>query len=102
NFYRGVINLRGQIITVLDLRFFFGLDVPAEASITAEVVLAQVGRLQLALLADEIKGVVNMPAPEIKAVEHLPYALGITPERLIVLNLKQIFEDERLVVGTAL
>jgi hypothetical protein len=43
--------------------------------------------------------VVNLPAPEIKAVEHLPYALGITSDHMTVLNLKQIFEDERLIVG---
>jgi purine-binding chemotaxis protein CheW len=99
NFYRGVINVRGQIITVLDLRLFFSLSGPETVSLPGEIVLAQVGTMQLALLAQQIHGVVDLTAAEIKTVEHLPYGLGITRDRTIILNLKQLFEDERLVVG---
>ncbi len=99
DFYRGIINLRGQIITVLDLRLFFGLGGTEVADQPEEIVLAQVGTLQLALLAHHIRGVVSYAASEIKSVEQLPYALGITQDRTLVLNLSQLFDDDRLVVG---
>jgi purine-binding chemotaxis protein CheW len=98
-FYRGVINLRGQIITVLDLRLFFGFQGPETVSLPGEMVIVQAGGLQLALLAKQIQGVVSLAPGEINAVENLPYALGITGDRTIILNMKQLFEDERLVVG---
>ena len=99
NFYRGVINVRGQIITVLDLRLFFGLTGPETMSLPGEIVLAQVESLQLALLAQQIHGVVALTAAEIKSVEHLPYAMGITRDRTVILNLNLLFEDKRLLVG---
>lgn len=99
NFYRGVINLRGKIVTVLDLRLFFGLNTPDTLNLPGEIVITQAGNLQLALLAQQIKGVVSLAASEIKSVEHLAYAIGITRDRTIVLNINQLFEDTRLVVG---
>jgi purine-binding chemotaxis protein CheW len=99
NFYRGVINVRGQIITVLDLRLFFGLTGPETVSLPGEIVLAQVESLQLALLAQQIHGVIALTPPEINPVEHLPYAMGITRDRMVILNLRQLFEDKRLLVG---
>jgi purine-binding chemotaxis protein CheW len=100
-FYPGVINVRGQIITVLDLRRFFGLIIAADAAAPSEVVLAQASGLRLGLLAHRIHGVETLPDSEIKAVEHLPYAYGITADRLIVLNLTQLFEDQGLIVGAS-
>lgn len=99
DFYRGIINLRGQIITVLDLRLFFGLPRTETTNAPQEIVLAQVGSLQLALLAHEIRGVVSFPVSEIKSVEQLPYAVGIAQDHTIILNLSQLFDDDRLVVG---
>jgi chemotaxis signal transduction protein len=98
-FYPGVINARGQIVTVLDLRHFFGLIIPPDAPMPTEVVMAQSGRLRLGLLAHHIHGVESLPNSEVKSVEHLPYAYGVTKDRLIVLNLAQLFEDQRLIVG---
>ncbi len=100
NFYRGVINLRGQIITVLDLRPFFGLSSPDADDLPGEIIIVQAAKLHLALLAKQIYGVVSLPSSEIKPVEHLPYAFGVTWDRTVILNLAQLFEDGRLVVGT--
>lgn len=98
-FYRGVINVRGQIITVLDLRPFFGLDATEEVIVADEVVMVKAGQLHLALLAHQVLGVSTLSPSVITPVDQLPYAHGVTKDRLIVLNLQQLFENERLIIG---
>lgn len=98
-FYPGVMNARGQIVTVLDLRHYFGLNIPSDAPMPSEVIQVQSGRLRLALLTHRVRGIENLPDTDIFPVEHLPYAYGVTRNRLIVLNLAQLFEDQRLIVG---
>lgn len=98
-FYRGVINVRGQILTVLDLRAFFGLDATEEVIVADEAVLVHSGHLHLALLAHQVMGITNLAPAAITPIEHLPYAHGVTRERIIVLNLPLLLEDERLIIG---
>jgi purine-binding chemotaxis protein CheW len=99
SFYRGVMNVRGQIISVLDLRLFFQVPVEERTAFPREVVIARSGRLEIGLLAHQAKGIETVPTSTIKNVEHMPYALGITPERLILLDIPQLFADERLIIG---
>lgn len=99
DFYRGVMNLRGQIITVFDLRLFFGLPVTDADPLPGEVVVVHSGALHLGFLTHEIIGIANIAADEINPIENLRYAQGITADRTIVLNLKSLLDDERLIVG---
>src|SRR5688572_3128570 len=77
-FYQGVINVRGQIITVVDLRNFFQIAASDEIAPPNEVVIVHAGRLEMALLAHHVMGVESIPLSDIKPVEHMPYALGLT------------------------
>jgi purine-binding chemotaxis protein CheW len=87
HFYRGVVNVRGQVITVLDLRLFFDMVVPDESATSCE------------LVAHHVEGVVVIPINEIEAVDHVRHADGVTADRLVLLNIERLFEDTRLVVG---
>jgi purine-binding chemotaxis protein CheW len=98
-FYRGIINVRGQILSVLDLRVLFQIPVDDGADTPGEVITVRSGRLDIALLARQVNGVKTIPASAIKNVDHMPYALGITPERVILLDIPQLFADERLIIG---
>lgn len=95
-FYRGVVNVRGQVITVMDLRLFFNMN--AEDRLPPELILVKAQRLELALLADHIEDVVIVPHSEIEPVE-MRYAHGVTSAGLVVLDTKQLFSDDRLIVG---
>jgi purine-binding chemotaxis protein CheW len=97
-FYRGVINVRGQIVTVMDLRPFFGIAAEDEIVAPRELVLARANRLDIGLLAHEIKGVVRLLPSKIKPLEHMPYTVGVTSDQVTVLNINQLFEDNRLIV----
>ena len=100
-FYRGVINARGQIVTVMDLRLFLDVQTTDEYTPPNEVIIVQAGELRLGLLAHRVEGVEAVPASSIKSLEHLPYSQGVTPDHLIVLNLVRLFEDPRLMVGAS-
>lgn len=93
-FYRGVVNIRGQIITVLDLRVFF--EMPAD-DLPAELVVVEAKGLRLGLLAHRIEDV--LPVAEYSPVDDLRYARGLTADGLILLDIPRLLEDERLIVG---
>ena len=97
-FYRGVVNIRGQITSVLDLRLFFEMTVD-EQSRPRELVIVQANKLEIGLLADHVEGVMTIPHEAIEPLEDTHYALGITMERQIVLDVEQMFTDDRLIIG---
>ncbi len=98
-FYRGVINLRGRIITVMDLRLFFEMAVAEGQPEPNELVVIQSHHLEIGLLAHQINGVTTVPLADIQPVEHMPFVQGMTKDRLVVINVAQFLEDERLIVG---
>jgi purine-binding chemotaxis protein CheW len=97
NFYSGVVNVRGQIISVLDLRAFFGMDV-SEKFPKPELVLVGSGDMILALLAERVDDVETIPRTMVEPVE-MNYARGISQSRLILLDILSLLNDERLIVG---
>jgi purine-binding chemotaxis protein CheW len=98
DFYRGVVNIRGRIVTVMDLRRFFGLAVAETEAPPGELVLVQAHHLEIGLLAHQVNGVTTVPLSAIKPVEHMPYLIGMTGQ-ITVLHIAQLFEDERLIIG---
>lgn len=98
-FYRGVMNVRGRLVTIMDLRYFFDIVPEAETEPPAEIVIVRSKQLEIGLLAHQVNGMVSIPLATIRPIEHMPYMLGMTGGRIVVLNLVQLFEDERLIVG---
>ena len=102
-FVRGIINVRGRILPVLDLKRFF--DLP-EQGITDmhRVILVQGHDLELGLLADVVVGVRTLRADSLES--SLPtltgirgdYLKGVSVERLIVLDLGRILADPKILV----
>ena len=102
-FVLGIMNLRGEIRAVIDLKKFF--DLPA-AGITElnKIILIERGDIRLGILADAIRGVRNIPLSDLQSA--LPtltdvradYLLGITSDRLVVLDPAKILSDKRIVV----
>ena len=63
---RGVLNLRGEVVTVLDLRTILGLE-PAEVTETSRNVVVRSESEQVGLLVDRVADVVTVSAAEIEA-----------------------------------
>jgi purine-binding chemotaxis protein CheW len=65
DFVKGVINLRGKVIPVVDLRLKFGM---AEAEHTEEtcIIVVNVGTVEMGILVDKVSEVLNILGNEIE------------------------------------
>jgi len=102
-FVLGIVNVRGRILPVLDLKKFF--DLP-EKGLTDlhRIILVRGNDLELGLLADVVVGVRSISAESLQP--SLPtltgvrsdYLKGVTAERLVVLDLARILADPKIIV----
>ncbi|MBZ0293298.1 MAG: chemotaxis protein CheW [Anaerolineae bacterium] len=99
-FYRGVVNVRGQVVTVLDLRLFFNVNVAEESVSPTELVVVEANNLTIGLLAHDVQDVVTVSQEQVEAMESMPYTLGVTPDHLVVLSIEMLLKDDRLWVGS--
>lgn len=67
DFIEGVINLRGKIIPVIDLRNRFGLEQKVETDKT-RVVVADAGGQTIGLVVDSVSEVVNLPKDQVDPI----------------------------------
>ena len=102
-FVLGVINVRGQIFAVIDIKKFFDLPEKGLTDLNKVMIVNSDG-MQLGVLADVILGVREIAEEEIQP--SLPtltgiraeYLLGVTKERLAVLDVRKILSDPNIVV----
>ena len=99
HFYRGVVNVRGQVITLMDLRLFFDVSVADDANPPGELVVVRAANLEIGFLAHHIEGVQAIPFEMVEPVENMRYAWGVTRKQLVLLDVERLLEDEQLVVG---
>jgi purine-binding chemotaxis protein CheW len=102
-FVLGLINVRGQILTVLDIRKFF--DLPQKGITNAnKVLILRTPEMEVGILADEILGMRWIPLHDLQP--SLPtltgiraeYLRGVTSDRLVVLDAARILSDKRIIV----
>lgn len=97
-FYRGVCNIRGKIITVMDLRYFLGMPVdPADSP--QELLVIAANNLEIGILAHHVHDVVTIPVNAVEILEDMRFTFGMAPGRLVLLDFARMFEDERLIIG---
>lgn len=102
-FVLGIMNVRGQILAVVDLRRFFALPISGLTELN-KVIILRSDSMELGLLADAILGVRILPLAEIQpplltlAGVGKEYLKGISTAGLIVLDAARIVADEKLIV----
>jgi purine-binding chemotaxis protein CheW len=102
-FVLGIVNLRGEIVSVIDVRRFFDLPTNGLPDLNKVIVLES-GNMVFGILADVILGVRRIPPAEIQPA--LPtltgirerYLKGITRERTVILDAERLLTDEGIVV----
>jgi purine-binding chemotaxis protein CheW len=103
-FIAGVVNVRGRITVVIDIHKFFGLATRGLVDLH-HVILVRGGGLELGVLADAIVGVRARASedlqPALPASAGVPadYVLGMTAERVLVLDLPRMLADPRIIVN---
>ncbi|PIZ30281.1 MAG: chemotaxis protein CheW [Alphaproteobacteria bacterium CG_4_10_14_0_8_um_filter_53_9] len=108
DFVEGVINLRGQIIPVVDLRKRFGLS-PAELSDDSRVIVVELNsHMAIGLIVDAVREVERLPADTIVPPPALvagsigsEYIKGISnheDKMIIHIDMRKVFSVEELEV----
>jgi purine-binding chemotaxis protein CheW len=105
---KGVINLRGKVIPVLDLRAKFGLE-PQEYSARTCIIVTQVrgeaGPMQVGIIVDAVSEVLNVVPSEIEDTPSFggdlptPYLLGmakIKDKVKILLDIDQVVTPQEM------
>jgi len=106
SFVLGIINVRGQIVSVVDLRKFFDLPDRGLTDLNRAIVLHHAD-MEFAILADLILGVRNVPMPDIQS--SLPtltgirseYLKGVTSDGMVILDTGKILSDGKIVIHEA-
>jgi purine-binding chemotaxis protein CheW len=102
-FVVGIVNVRGRITPVIDIKKFF--DLPDKGLTDLHrIILVRGNDLELGLLADLTVGVRSIPIASLQT--SLPtftgirgeYLKGVTAERLIVLDVDRILADPKIIV----
>lgn len=103
-YVKGVINLRGRIIPVIDLRLKFGFD-EAEYDKETCIIVVSIEDVLVGIIVDTVSEVVDIPTDDIEqspsfgANTPTEYLLGMgkVKERVIILlNVEQVFSEQEI------
>ncbi|HHY74646.1 MAG TPA: purine-binding chemotaxis protein CheW [Bacillus bacterium] len=101
-FVKGVMNLRGVVTPIIDLRNRFGIE-EAEYSESTRIIIVGVGDMEVGLIVDAANDVVDIPEeaieppPEVVGsieVEYLNGVAKLDKRLLILLNLEKVLNTE--------
>ena len=105
-FLRGVINLRGSVVPVIDLRLILGMP-SIEKTIDTCIIIAEVNMrgeaLYLGMMADSVEEVINIdpaqiaPPPELGVMLHTDFIRGMGKRGegfFIILNIDRVLSGE--------
>lgn len=102
-FVLGIVNLRGEILSVIDIKKFFDLPGKGLTDLNKVIVL-QSGNMVFGILADAIVGVrhilltgIQPSLPTLTGVRQ-DYLQGVTTERTVILDASRLLTDEGIVV----
>jgi purine-binding chemotaxis protein CheW len=102
DFVEGVINLRGEVIPVIDLRKRFGLA-EVERNDESRIIIVEVESRMVGLIVDSVSEVIRIQnsdiqdSPDQVAGKHTELIVGVgkvSGRLLIILNLEQILTSE--------
>jgi purine-binding chemotaxis protein CheW len=108
NFMRGIINVRGSVIPVIDLRLKFGMSETIPKATTRIIVMdieRENGNLVIGSLADSVKEVIEItpdqvePPPDMGTRWKKDYILGVGQyheEFIMLLDIKKLFSVSEL------
>ncbi len=103
-FVLGIINIRGQIISVIDLKKFFDLPEKGLGDLNKVIILTS-EKMEFGILADAVLTVRRIPVNELQpSLSTLTgiredYLKGIARDRTVILDGKRLLADRDLVVN---
>lgn len=104
NFVKGIICLRGEIISVLDIKTFFNLQFQGITDLN-RVIILRLNEMAFGILADKILNVENIFSSHLhKSLLSSnsilgDYILGVTSDRLTVLDGYKFLTEDKIIVS---
>jgi purine-binding chemotaxis protein CheW len=103
-FVLGIVNIRGQIISIIDLKKLFNLPEKGLGELN-KVIIIHNERMEFGIMADIIEGTQSVPPEDILATPLTltgigeKYLKGVTREHIIILEAENILNDEKIIVN---
>lgn len=102
-FVLGIVNVRGEILSVIDLKKFFDLPEKGLTDLNKVIVLRS-ENMQFGILADAVIGArrirlagIQPSLPTLTGVREA-YLKGVTTERTVILDAEKLLADETIIV----
>jgi purine-binding chemotaxis protein CheW len=103
SFVLGLINVRGEILSVIDIKKFFDLPEKGLSDLN-KVLIVRAGQMEVGILADTILSVRSIAVDEIQPA--LPtltgiradYIKGVTKDAVVILDVEEMLSDKRILV----
>jgi purine-binding chemotaxis protein CheW len=103
-FIAGIINLRGALLSVMDLKFLFKVQKSDEVE-HPKIIVVSDGGMRFGIIVDEVIGnsqftpsSLSPPVPS-DGTQNLAYVSGIHEGKVTILNMNMLFGDSNLVVN---
>ena len=103
-FVKGAMNLRGEIISVIDIRKFFGLEKKARTE-QSKVIITDATGTSIGIVADRVQGTIDIELNEIQSPlltihnhleDHIVGQIQLNDRILVLLDLKKILKCETI------
>lgn len=104
DFVKGVINLRGVVTPVIDLRLRFGIE-PIDFQDSTRIIIVYMNDMEVGLIVDMASDVIDIPesliepAPEVVGAVDVDYIEGVAKLEnriLILLNLQKVLSKHEM------
>lgn len=104
DFVGGVMNLRGNILPLIDIRKLVNVEHEGITDLMS-VIVVEISGMEVGIMADEVDEVMRLPLSELQAASTTvsgigaEYIKGITADALALLNLDTVLGEDRIVVN---
>jgi len=102
-FVLGIVNVRGKILSVVDIKKLFGLPAKGLTDLN-KLLIVHAASMEIGILADQIVGIRSISPLEV--LTSLPtltgiraeYLRGVTRDRVVILDAKQLLSDRSILL----
>jgi purine-binding chemotaxis protein CheW len=104
SFIFGIVNVRGQILPVVDLKKFFNLPEKGLGEMNKVIILSN-GQMEFGIMADIVNGTQAIELEDILVVPPTvsgigeKYLKGVAKEHIMVIEAESLLNDEKIIVN---
>ena len=109
SFVVGIINFRGKILSVIDIRNFIGFTSDTkDFSEVRQVIVVKINELEVGILVDNVLGYYSISLEEIQknvftiTDEKKEFLIGIVGNRTMIVDIKNVMLSEKIIINDSI